>query len=74
MKVGNKNDFDSTKREVDYEEAHEFANINHMDYIETSSKEDNNVDQVNSTTSVTCTCAMAYYYTAALLFGLSETG
>ena len=42
--VGNKNDI--KEREVSCEEAKEFATTSNFDYIETSSKEDNNVDQV----------------------------
>lgn len=43
--VGNKNDV--KKREVSKKDASEFAEKNNFDYIETSSKEDNNVDQVS---------------------------
>ena len=44
--VGNKNDKKS--REVDGKVARAFADRNNLEYIETSSKEDNNVDQVSS--------------------------
>ena len=43
--VGNKSDV--KHRKVSYQEAHDYAGLNRMKYIETSSKEDNNVDQVS---------------------------
>ena len=65
--VGNKNDI--KHRKVSYKEADHYAGLNGMKYIETSSKEDNNVDQV----SVLCGLKFAQVgYSVILLYGQSS--